>query len=110
MAKKQIDWMKVQKLMMKLVTEVMNGQAEYVKAEAILELPKTMIEILEYIARTTKQPVDLLLTELASAGILSQLQENIELSLQETELDKELGLPDKMPAPKTKTPASDRKG
>ena len=83
----KLNWVHVQELMMDMVSDIMSEEVEYVETQATLKLPKQMIEMLEYIAVNTGDSTAEVLTEYASSGIMTQLQELIAESLSQVGLE-----------------------
>jgi len=83
-----INWNKVQQLLLKLVMNLASNKLEYKEVDVKIKLPAEMLEIFEYISSKGGDSVDELIAEYASSGITTQLNELIQESLQEVGIEK----------------------
>jgi hypothetical protein len=89
--KDEVNWNKVQKLLFKLVGSLVKQEVVYKKVQVQIKLPAEMVEIFEYISTKTGESLEQLISEYASSGITTQLQELIKESLADIGLeDKEV--------------------
>ena len=85
----KVNWNKVQSLIFELVTGIVSAKIEYKKINVELELPTQMVDIFTYLSSVTGESVNDIISDYATTGIMTSLQDNISESMQVLGLEKE---------------------